>query len=289
MQQHTHGPHEQPHQHGPHEGHAHGPAAASPQQQARLDAMKRSWQQKKRIGQHLAHIKHKIAVYSGKGGVGKSTVAANLAVLLAQRGRRVGLLDADIDCPNLLKILKCDAQPEMADGQIIPATMHGVKVVSMASFQEKEDEAIIFRGPMIHNTLTQFVELTDWGDLDYLFIDMPPGTSDAALTVMQTLQLEGFVIVTTPQELAVLDAMRSINMIRKLNVQVLGVVENMASDIFGHGGGEALAKKIGAPFLGSVDLSAAFREPPKPVVLTDGKARKQFEAIADRLMPVLSA
>jgi len=137
---------------------------------------------------------------------------------------------------------------------------------------------------MIHNALTQFVELTDWGDLDYLFMDMPPGTSDAALTVMQTLQLEGFVIVTTPQELAVLDATRSINMIRKLNIQVLGIVENMTSDIFGRGGGKALAQRIGAPFLGNIELSAAFREPPKPAVLVDKRARQQFEAIVDQLL-----
>ena len=116
----------------------------------------------------------------------------------------------------------------MIDGKIIPAMMHGVQVISMGSFQEKEDEAIIFRGPMIHNALTQFVEMTDWGEMDYLIVDMPPGTSDAALTVMQTLQLDGFVVVTTPQELAVLDARRSINMIRKLNLPVLGVVETMS-------------------------------------------------------------
>lgn len=266
----------------PHQGHSPGPAGG-PQQQARLEAMKRAWQQKKRIGQHLARIKNKIAVYSGKGGVGKSTVAVSLAVLLAARGHKVGLLDADIDCPNVLKILKVDSRPTMADGQITPAEMHGVKVVSMASFQQREDEAIIFRGPMIHNALTQFVELTDWGDLDFLFIDMPPGTSDAALTVMQTLHLEGFIIVTTPQELAVLDATRSINMVRKLNVPVLGVVENMAGDVFGRGGGDELARKIGVPFLGAIELRASFREPPKPAALIDPDVRREFEAILDRL------
>ncbi len=268
----------QPSQHA----HVQGPGGG-PQQQARIEAMKRSWQQKKRIGDHLKRIKNKIAVYSGKGGVGKSTIAVNLAVLLAERGTAVGILDADIDCPNLLKIFKSDSEPAMVDGRIIPAIMHGVKVVSMGSFQEHEEEAIIFRGPMIHNSLTQFVELTDWGELDFLFIDMPPGTSDAALTVMQTLQLDGFIVVTTPQELAVLDATRSINMIKKLNIAVLGVVENMTGDIFGTGGGAGLAKRIDAPFLGAIALRSSFREPDKPVSLIDSEVRAEFQTILDRL------
>ena len=177
----------------------------------------------------------------------------------------------------------------MIDGKIIPAMMHGVQVVSMGSFQEKEDEAIIFRGPMIHNALTQFVELTEWGEMDYLIVDMPPGTSDAALTVMQTLQLDGFVVVTTPQELAVLDARRSINMIRKLNLPVLGVVETMSGAIFGEGGGERLSGEIDAPFLGSVPLNAAFREPDAPPALSDGAVQAQFEAIAGKLGAAVTA
>ncbi len=280
MQQHDHG-----HDHGAH-GHSHGPAPVQgpgPDAKARIEAMKRQFAQKKRISERLGKIKNKIAVYSGKGGVGKSTVAVNLAVLLAQRGKAVGLLDADIDCPNIIKLLKATSQPDVVDGQITPAVMHGVKVVSMGSFQQNEEEAIIFRGPMIHNALTQFIEVTDWGDLDYLVIDMPPGTSDAALTVMQTLQLDGFVVVTTPQELAILDAKRSINMIKKLNVKVLGVVENMAGDIFGKGGGEKLAKDAGVPFLGTIQLRSAFREPPKPVALVDKDAKREFEAILDHL------
>ncbi|MBM4406192.1 MAG: Mrp/NBP35 family ATP-binding protein [Chloroflexi bacterium] len=273
-------------QHDHDHGHSHGPRpmqGPGPDAKARIEAMKRQFAQKKRISERLAKIKNKVAVYSGKGGVGKSTVAVNLAVLLAQRGKAVGLLDADIDCPNCLKLLKADSQPDVIDGQITPAVMHGVKVVSMASFQRNEEEAIIFRGPMIHNALTQFIEVTDWGDLDYLIIDMPPGTSDAALTVMQTLQLDGFIIVTTPQELAILDAKRSINMIKKLNVKVLGVVENMAGDIFGKGGGEKLAKEAGVPFLGSIELRSAFREPPKPVALVDKSARRELDAVLDHL------
>ncbi len=264
------------------QAHVHGPGGG-PEAAAKIEAMKRQWAQKKRIGERLGKIRNKIAVYSGKGGVGKSTVAANLAVTLAAQGAKVGLFDADIDCPNIIKLLKADAQPKMIDGKIIPAMMHGVQVISMGSFQEKEDEAIIFRGPMIHNALTQFVEMTDWGEMDYLIVDMPPGTSDAALTVMQTLQLDGFVVVTTPQELAVLDARRSINMIRKLNLPVLGVVETMSGPIFGEGGGEHLAGDIDAPFLGSVPLNAAFREPDAPPAIIDATVRAQFEAIAANL------
>ena len=268
--------------------HVQGPGGG-PDQKAKLEAMKKAWQAKKRIGEQLGKIKNKVAVYSGKGGVGKSTVAVNLAVLLAQRGEKVGLLDADIDCPNILKLLKSDEHPHMVDGRILPAVMHGVQVVSMASFQENEDEAIIFRGPMIHNALTQFIELTDWGEMDYLIIDMPPGTSDAALTVMQTLQLDGFIVVTTPQELALLDARRSINMMKKLNVPVLGIVENMSGEIFGAGGGEKLARELGFPYLGAIALRGSFREPPKPVALVDAEVRAEFEAVLDQLKAPVEA
>jgi ATP-binding protein involved in chromosome partitioning len=269
--------------------HGHGPAGPDAQK-ARIEQMKRAWQQKKKIGEHLGRIQNKIAVYSGKGGVGKTTVAVNLATLLADRGARVGLLDADIDCPNAVKIFKGLDLPRMEEGVIYPAVMHGVKVISMASFQEKEDEAIIFRGPMIHNALTQFLELTDWGELDYLIIDMPPGTSDAALTVMQTLQLDGFIVVTTPQELALLDAKRSVNMIKKMNVPVVGVVENMASEYFGEGGGAALAGEIGAKYLGSIPLSRAFRAPDKPVVLIDPAIRSAMERVVDASgLPLVTA
>ena len=273
-------------QHG--HGHVAGPGGG-PEQKAKLEAMKQAWQAKKRIGEQLGKIKNKVAVYSGKGGVGKSTVAVNLAVLLAQRGEKVGLLDADIDCPNILKLLKSDEHPHMVDGRILPAVMHDVQVVSMGSFQEKEDEAIIFRGPMIHNALTQFIELTDWGEMDYLIIDMPPGTSDAALTVMQTLQLDGFIVVTTPHELAILDARRSINMMQKLNVPVLGIVENMRGEIFGSGGGEKLAGELGFPYLGAITLRGSFREPSKPVVLVDAEVRAEFEAVLDQFKAPVKA
>ena len=198
----------------------------SPQEQAKLDAIRKNWQQRRAITQNLSRIKTKVAVYSGKGGVGKTTVAVNLAATLAQQGHAVGLLDTDIDCPNVTKVLGINQHPTHAEGKLVPPERFGVKAISMALFQKSEDEAIIWRGPMVHNAINQFLQMTEWGDLDYLVVDLPPGTSDAPLTVMQTLPLEGFIMVTTPQDLALLDAKRSINMVRKLNVKVLGVVEN---------------------------------------------------------------
>ena len=150
---------------------------ATPQENARLEQIKRNWQQKRQITERLERIKTKIGVYSGKGGVGKTTVAVNLAVTLAQAGARVGLLDVDIDCPNVTKVLAISEKPDYVDGQIIPAEKWGVKVVSMAFFQENQEEAIIWRGPMIHNAINQFLQTTQWDDLDYLVVDMPPGTS----------------------------------------------------------------------------------------------------------------
>ena len=164
----------------------------------------------------------------------------------------MGLLDVDIDCPNVTKVLGITEPPSQVNGKLVPSERFGVKVVSMGFFQQKEDEAIIWRGPMVHNAINQFLQLTQWGQLDYLVVDLPPGTSDSPLTVMQTLPLDGFVMITTPQALAQLDAKRSINMVRKLNVKVLGVVENYTGEIFGEGAGLALAQDLEVPFLGSM-------------------------------------
>ena len=224
------------------------------QRQARLAQIKGQWEQKRQITRSLEKIQNKIGVYSGKGGVGKTTVAVNLAAHLANSGSKVGLLDADIDCPNATKVLGVVEGPNVENGRIQPALKNGVKVVSMAFFQQKEDEAIIWRGPMIHNAINQFLQMTDWGDLDYLIVDMPPGTSDAPLTIMQALTMDGFIVVTTPQALAAMDAKRSINMIKKLNTNVLGIVENFTSDIFGSGAGEELSAELNLPFLGSIAL-----------------------------------
>jgi len=241
----------------------------TPQENARLEQIKRSWQQKRDITDRLSKIKTKIGVYSGKGGVGKTTVAVNLAVTLAQEGQQVGLLDVDIDCPNVTKVLGIVEKPNYVEGQIHPSEKWGVRVVSMAFFQENEEEAIIWRGPMIHNAINQFLQQTNWGELDYLVVDLPPGTSDSPLTVMQTLPMDGFVVVSTPQELANIDAKRCINMIRKLNLNVLGVVENYTGEVFGEGGGKKLAKEVDAPFLGNLALRASYRDTSKPTVLLD--------------------
>ena len=253
----------------------------TPQETARLEQIKRSWQQKRQITDRLGKIKTKIGVYSGKGGVGKTTVAVNLAVTLASMGSSVGLLDVDIDCPNVAKVMGITDKPDYVDGQIIPTEKYGVKVVSMAFFQENPDEAIIWRGPMIHNAISQFLQQTDWDELDYLVVDLPPGTSDSPLTVMQNLPMDGFVVVSTPQDLANLDAKRCINMIRKLNLNVLGVVENYTGDIFGHGGGKKLAEEVEAPFLGELALRAAYRDSSKPTALLDESVEDEFVLVAD--------
>ncbi len=248
---------------------------------ARLEQIKRNWQQKRQITDRLSKVRTKIGIYSGKGGVGKTTVAVNLAATLAQVGNKVGLLDVDIDCPNVTKVLGISDKPDYIDGRIIPAEKWGVKVVSMAFFQEKEEEAIIWRGPMIHNAINQFLQVTDWGELDYLLVDLPPGTSDAPLTIMQTLPMDGFLVVSTPQELANIDAKRCINMIRKLNLNVLGVVENYTGEMFGQGAGLKLAQEIDAPFLGSMALRSSYRDTSKPTALADAEVEDEYSHLVE--------
>ncbi|MQG73935.1 MAG: Mrp/NBP35 family ATP-binding protein [SAR202 cluster bacterium] len=260
----------------------------TPQEQARLQAIKRQWEQRRRITQHLGKIRHKIGVYSGKGGVGKTTVAINIATLLAAQGARVGILDADIDCPNVVKAMKAETRPRYEEGILLPESKWGVKILSMGFFQQNDEEAIIWRGPMIHNALTQFLESTDWGDLDYLVTDLPPGTSDAPLTIMQTLPLDGFVAVTTPQELALTDAKRSINMVRKMNLPILGVVENLAGEIFGAGAGEALADQMDLEFLGRLNLRPDYRDTSKPTVLLSDQVRDEYQIIVSNIENRLS-
>ena len=252
----------------------------TPQENARLEQIKRSWEQKRQITDRLSKIKTKIGVYSGKGGVGKTTVAVNLAVTLAQQGNKVGLLDVDIDCPNVTKVLGIEEKPDYVDGQIHPSEKWGVRGVSMAFFQENEEEAIIWRGPMIHNAISQFLQSTEWGELDYLVVDLPPGTSDSPLTIMQTLPMDGFVVVSTPQQLANIDARRCINMIRKLNLNVLGIVENYTGDIFGQGGGEKLADEVEAPFLGNLALRSTYQDSSKPTSLLDSSVGEEYAYLA---------
>lgn len=215
-------------------------------------------------------VKKVIAVASGKGGVGKSTVSVNLAVSLAQAGARVGLCDCDLYGPSIaLMVGRKDAQPMATeDNEMIPIEAHGVKTVSMGYLVE-EDSAVIVRGPLATRYTQQFLRQTLWGELDYLILDLPPGTGDIQLTIVQTVAVDGAVIVTTPQEVALIDARKAVAMFRKVNVPILGLVENMSYfecehgsryDIFGHGGGEKEAARLGVPFLGEIPLDGHTRE-----------------------------
>jgi ATP-binding protein involved in chromosome partitioning len=251
------------------------------QAKAKVEQMKRAWEQKRAVAESLSRVKNTIGIYSGKGGVGKTTVAVNLAVALAQNGSKIGILDVDIDCPNVVRAMKISERPTITeDKKLIPPERFGVQVMSMAFFQEKEEEAIIWRGPMIHNAINQLLQTTDWGPLDYLLIDLPPGTSDSPLTVMQAMTLDGFVVVTTSQDLATIDAKRSINMIRTLRINVLGVIENFAGDVFGSGAGEDLAKEMDLDFLGRIRLRSDYRDTSKPAMLLSKDIRDEYEHVA---------
>jgi ATP-binding protein involved in chromosome partitioning len=239
-----------------------------------------------------------IAVASGKGGVGKSTTAVNLALALKANGLAVGILDADIYGPSMPRLLKLSGRPEQIDGKIIkPMENYGIKVMSMG-FLVEEDTAMIWRGPMVQSALMQMLREVAWGQLDVLVVDMPPGTGDAQLTMAQQVPLAGAVIVSTPQDLALIDARKGLNMFRKVEVPVLGIIENMSYfiapdtgaryDIFGHGGARAEAERIGVPFLGEVPLTISIREMSDagtPVVVADptGIQAQTYRDIATRV------
>ncbi|MBI3597387.1 MAG: Mrp/NBP35 family ATP-binding protein, partial [Nitrospirae bacterium] len=209
-----------------------------------------------------------IAISSGKGGVGKSTVSATLAVALAETGARVGLMDADVYGPNIPMMMGTGKPPSQSGNKLLPAESHGVKIMSMG-YLVPEDQPIVWRGPMIHGAIQQFLRDVEWGELDYLLIDLPPGTGDAQLSISQLVPLTGAVIVTTPQNVALHDSKKGLGMFQKVNVPVLGIIENMSyfvcphcherTEIFSHGGGKLAAEKLGVPFLGEIPIDTEIR------------------------------
>lgn len=246
--------------------------------------------------QMLAGVKNVIAVASGKGGVGKSTIAANLAVAFAARGLRTGLLDADIYGPSLPVLFGLSGRPDIVDGKIIPVGKFGVRSMSIGLLVE-ERQALAWRGPMVMGAIRQLIGDVDWGALDVLVIDTPPGTGDAHLTLAQSKRLTGAVIVSTPQEMALADVRRGVELFRKVGVPILGVVENMAwledargerTYLFGKGGAEAAARELGAPFLGALPIDPDLRiasDEGIPIAARDpgSQTARAFAAIAERL------
>lgn len=246
-------------------------------------------------------IRNAVAVASGKGGVGKTTVAVNIAVVLARLGARVGLLDADIYGPNVPTMLGLKAMPAPRNGKMVPAEAYGVRAMSMA-FLVPPGQPLIWRGPMLHSAIRQFIGDVDWGELDYLIVDLPPGTGDAQLSLSQSLPLSGGVIVTLPQQVSLEDARRGLEMFRTMDVPVLGVIENMSFlelpdgarvDVFGQGGGERLAAEAGVPFLGAIPLDPHVRQGSDggiPVVVghPDSAVAKVLTSIAEGLAAKLS-
>jgi ATP-binding protein involved in chromosome partitioning len=222
-----------------------------------------------KVSHQLPGVKNIIAVGAGKGGVGKSTIAVLAAMGLAREGARTGLLDADIYGPSIPKMVGLeDQKPRVRDEKIVPIEALGVRVMSMG-FMVEPEKAVIWRGPMIHGVIKQFLEQVDWGELDYLIIDLPPGTGDVPLTLAQTIPLTGAVVVCTPQDVALLDAVKALRMYQQLNVDILGIVENMSYfrapdtgkeyDLFGRGGGKKAAERLNVPFLGEIPINIAIR------------------------------
>ena len=269
--------------------HGHATKPAAPQRQA------------PEAPQGIPGVGHIIAVASGKGGVGKSTVAVNLALGLARLGLKVGLLDADIYGPSVPRLLAIAHKPQTEGRKLKPIEKYGLKTMSIG-FLVKEDEAMIWRGPMVQSALTQMMNDVLWAPLDVLVLDMPPGTGDAQLTIAQRVPLKGAVIVSTPQDIALIDAKKGIAMFRKTQVPILGIVENMsvficsecghAHHIFGHGGARQTAETLGAPFLGEIPLLLRIRETsdagtPVMVEMPDGPEAQAFLAVAEKVAEAL--
>ena len=273
---------------------AHGPAPKTPAPSLKIGGHPTPQQGGPK---RVSGIDRIIAIGSGKGGVGKSTVSSNLAVALARQGRRVGLLDADIYGPSQPRMMGVNRRPASPDGKtIIPLQAHGVTVMSIG-FMLKEDEAVIWRGPMLMGALQQLIEQVAWGELDILLIDLPPGTGDIQLTLAQRFALTGAIVVSTPQDVAMLDARKALDMFGKLKTPVLGLVENMSTYIcpncgheahlFGHGGVAAEAAKIGVPFLGELPLDIETRlagDAGTPIAAGEGAMAEAYARLARRLV-----
>jgi ATP-binding protein involved in chromosome partitioning len=247
----------------------------------------------------VPNVKNVILVMSGKGGVGKSTTAVNLTLALARRGLRTGLLDADIYGPSIPTMLGTQGHPQSTDGKTIePLSRFGVKLMSIGFMIENEKDAIIWRGPMLQSALVQFLTDVHWGELDFLVLDLPPGTGDVALSLAQKVKSTGAVIVTTPQEVALQDVYKAVSMCKKLSIPLLGVVENMSffvdsagvrHEIFGAGGGQKIAEHAQAPLLGQIPLDSSVREwgdggTPIVQAAPDHVCAKAFASVADALL-----
>ena len=253
--------------------------------------------------QPLPGVENVIAIGSGKGGVGKTTIAVNLAVALAKMGHKVGLLDADVYGPNVPLMLGTSPQPRVhEDGRIEPVERFGLKVISVG-FLNPGDKPLIWRGPMLHKIIGQFLRQVDWGALDYLVIDLPPGTGDVAISLIQSVPLSGAVVVTTPSDVSLQDARKAIEMFRQVRVEILGLVENMSHfvcphcaheiDIFSKGGGERTAREFGVPFLGGIELDPDIRlggDTGSPVALAgqDSAHARSLYAFAGALLERLA-
>jgi ATP-binding protein involved in chromosome partitioning len=248
--------------------------------------------------QAIPGVEHIVAVGSGKGGVGKTTLAVNLSIALAKLGYKVGLLDADVYGPNVPLMLGSSANPRVVNENMIePPEVYGMKTLSIG-YMNPGDKPLIWRGPMLHSLMTQFLGQVQWGNLDYLIIDLPPGTGDVAISLIQTVPLTGAVVVTTPSDVSLQDGRKAIEMFRQVKVDILGIVENMSSfhcphchqeiDIFSKGGGERTARQFGLPFLGGIDLDPEIRrggDNGQPVSLQgENEKSKQFFDIARRVV-----